>query len=157
MNLEKLDLSDNKISDIGPLSGLINLITLFAENNEISDWSPLEHLSDIIRTPSTPPVELGQPGVERVAITYAGGEVTDFHIVIGENVPLSAKIEPMGVDAVVEWISSDTDVFTVASRDYYGTSATVTGVGIGVATLTVRAGDVEATAIVRCSGGGGLI
>ena len=43
-----LDLHDNKISDVSPLSGLVNLIVLDLDDNEISDISPLNGLTNLI-------------------------------------------------------------------------------------------------------------
>ena len=44
IELESLDLSDNSISDVSALSGLINLTSLWLYNNSISDVSALSGL-----------------------------------------------------------------------------------------------------------------
>ncbi|MFA5069652.1 MAG: leucine-rich repeat domain-containing protein, partial [Candidatus Omnitrophota bacterium] len=46
-NLQKLDLSDNRISDLSPLAGLINLHELYLDVNQISDLSPLEGMTNL--------------------------------------------------------------------------------------------------------------
>jgi uncharacterized protein YjdB len=84
-----------------------------------------------------------------VDTTYSNRTKTDFTASIGERVPLRARIEPVGIELDVEWISSDTSVFQVVKTNPEGTAATVTGIGVGNATLTVRVGDKEAECIVR--------
>jgi len=42
-----LRLGDNQISDISPLAGLDNLITIELLENEITDWSPVSHVDDV--------------------------------------------------------------------------------------------------------------
>ena len=44
LDLMVLDLHDNKISNISPLSGLMNLMVLDIRNNMISNFSPISHL-----------------------------------------------------------------------------------------------------------------
>ena len=47
-NLSKIDLKDNKISDLSPLAGLIHLTQLnFVRNRNISDLSPLKDLKNL--------------------------------------------------------------------------------------------------------------
>ena len=46
-NLEELGLDGNEISDISPLSGLTNLEMLGLDGNEISDISPLSGLTNL--------------------------------------------------------------------------------------------------------------
>lgn len=45
--LERLDISDNDITDISPLSSLTKLKKFYAANNSISDLSPLSNLAEI--------------------------------------------------------------------------------------------------------------
>eukprot|EP01044_Picomonas_judraskeda_P029674 COSAG03_NODE_10372_length_655_cov_0.406475_1_plen_122_part_00 len=45
VNLQRLDLNDNQISDITPLSALVRLKGLGLKNNQISDRTPLDNLS----------------------------------------------------------------------------------------------------------------
>ena len=87
--------------------------------------------------------------VTYLAITYANKATDDFTVKIGEKVPLRAKMEPVGIDEPVIWTSSNTSVFQVVKDNPEGTSATVTGVGAGTATLTISIGGREATSIVR--------
>ncbi|MFN7524192.1 MAG: leucine-rich repeat domain-containing protein [Aphanizomenon sp.] len=46
-NLTSLDLSENKISDIKPLSNLTNLTSLSLSGNKISDIKPLSNLTNL--------------------------------------------------------------------------------------------------------------
>ena len=99
------------------------------------------------------PPESVAPAVTSVIITYAGTKTTDFTAKIGEQVPLKAKIEPPGVEADIEWISSNENVFeVVVAKDVSGINAKVTGKGVGDATLTVIVnGEIEAKCTVRVS------
>jgi internalin A len=45
--ITELDLSNNQISDVGPLASLINLKVLNLSNNQISDIEPLVGLSEL--------------------------------------------------------------------------------------------------------------
>ena len=93
--------------------------------------------------------EAPTPVVTSVTITYAGIMKDDFTAKIGEQVPLKVRIEPAGIEAEAEWISSNTNVFEVVAKDTAGIEAKVTGKGKGDATLTVKVGDIEAKCIVR--------
>jgi len=106
--------------------------------------------------PSTPPPVVEEtpppptpPQVRSVIITYAGRENKDFTAAVAEKVPLVAKVEPPGLDEEIIWTSSNRNVFEVVETSLDGTTATVTGVGKGTATLTVTVGGVEATCVVR--------
>ena len=48
VNLRMLDLSSNRIRDLGPLSGLVGLEKLDLSSNEISDLSPIAGLTNLI-------------------------------------------------------------------------------------------------------------
>jgi len=96
-------------------------------------------------TPSPSP----SPQVVSVTITYNNVKKTDFTAKITEKVPLRVKIEPVGIDAEIIWESSNTSVFAVVPTSTDNTTATVTGVGKGDATLTVTVGDMSATCTVR--------
>jgi len=98
---------------------------------------------------NTPPTPTPPQEVRTVTITYSGRAKTDFTIRVGENVPLSVRIEPLGIEADIIWTSSDRNIFEVVPVDLEGRQVKVTGVGIGNATLTVSVGGVEATCIVR--------
>ena len=86
--------------------------------------------------------------VESVRIMYSNITKTDFTAKVGEQVPLRASVEPVGIEEEIIWTSSNTDVFEVVPNTT-GTNATVYGIGKGNATLTVTVGDKEATCIVR--------
>jgi len=89
------------------------------------------------------------PCLFSVAITYADRPMTDFTFRIGERVPLSARIEPVGPEYSIKWSSSDENIFTAVTDDATGVSATITGIGNGSATLTVTVGDIQAECTVR--------
>ena len=91
------------------------------------------------------------PTVESVTIRYQNSPRKEFTAKISEQVPLNIKIEPAGVEAEIEWLSSNTTVFDVVETDTTHIKAKVTGKAKGSGTLTVRVGDVEATCIVRVS------
>jgi len=109
---------------------------------ETSHSPPEESVSE---EPSVSP----SPTVTSVMITYTGYERKEFTAKIGEQVPLKIKVEPPGVEADVEWSSSNTSIFDVVQTDINGSSATVTAKQVGNATLTVRVGDINVTCIVR--------
>lgn len=119
--------------DIASFPGRVDTSPPEQKDPEEPDDSPAPVLSEVIS----------------VDITYSNRTKTDFTASIGERVPLRARIEPVGIELDVEWISSDTSVFQVVKTNPEGTAATVTGIGVGNATLTVRVGDKEAECIVR--------
>jgi Leucine-rich repeat (LRR) protein len=47
INLKKLDLADNEITDVSPLAGLTKLELLILEDNRISDVTPLSKLTNL--------------------------------------------------------------------------------------------------------------
>jgi hypothetical protein len=99
---------------------------------------------------STPPPQPPSPSeVQAVSIVYSGRVMTDITMRVGEIIPLSVRIEPLGIDAEVVWSSSDRSVFEVTPTDVEGTSARVTGVGRGTATLTVTFDGVVAECAIR--------
>jgi len=89
------------------------------------------------------------PDVRDVTITYTGRTRTEFTARVNERVPLAVRIEPLGAEGEITWSSSNRSVFEVVPNDLEGRQATVTGVGVGNATLTVSVGGIEATCIVR--------
>ena len=132
-----------------PAESSPDLSSLGTDNDNVTETGPPV-------SPSPPPTESEEPSVSplpvvtSVIITYAGVKKDDFTAKIGEQVPLKVKIEPPGVEAEVEWVSSNTNVFDVVARDTTGLDAKVTGKGRGDATLTVIVnGEIEAKCIVR--------
>ena len=93
---------------------------------------------------TTPPT----PTIETVTIRYSGSVRTEFTARVGERVPLSVRIDPLGIEAEIIWASSNRNVFEVVPN-IDGTQATVTAIAIGTETLTVTVGDVTAECIVR--------
>ena len=132
-----------------PTDNIPDMSGLGTDGDNISELGPS-------MDPSPPPTTSEEPSVSpvpvvtSVIITYAGVKKDDFTAKIGEQVPLKVKIEPPGVEAEVEWVSSNTNVFDVVARDTTGLDAKVTGKGRGDATLTVIVnGEIEAKCIVR--------
>ena len=92
--------------------------------------------------------------MESLAITYANSERTEFTCRVGDRVPLSARLEPAGAGTAGEitWASDNPSVLEVVPSNLEGTNVQVTAIGNGTATLTVSAGGLEATCIVRVRG-----
>ncbi|MCL2152652.1 MAG: hypothetical protein FWH57_06820 [Oscillospiraceae bacterium] len=126
-------------------------------NPDDDDNTEMPGTNPVIPTPSaTPELENSPeptvsptPEVRSVTITYAGKEKKDFTVKVGESVSLRVKIDPVGVEEEIIWTSSDRNVFEVVELNTEKTSAKVTGIGAGVATLTVTVGDVVAECTVR--------
>jgi len=103
-------------------------------------------------TPSPTPdaiTESPTQKVQKVTITYNNKENKDFTAKVAEKVALRVRIEPVDAGEEIIWESSNTKVFDVVATNTEKTQATVTGIGKGVATLTVKVGGVEAECIVR--------
>ena len=89
-----------------------------------------------------------------IAVTYLNRPTSDFTAAVGEKIPLRARLEP-AVDLngmAIIWSSSNSNVFTVATNNAEGTSATVTITGAGNARLTVTCGNAIYEVIVRSRG-----
>jgi hypothetical protein len=89
------------------------------------------------------------PGIHAVAITYAGRARTDITLGEGESFRLQVRYGSAANDDAIVWTSSDRNVFDVVVVNADGTEVMVTGMGRGVAVLTVSVGGVEAECIVR--------
>jgi uncharacterized protein YjdB len=87
-----------------------------------------------------------------VTITFNNREATDFSMDRGDRIALRVRVEPVGIDEEIIWMSSDRSIFEVVPSNAEGTAATVTGIGAGRATLTVTVGGVEAECTVRVRG-----
>ena len=98
-------------------------------------------------TPTPPPA----PQVQSVTITYAGRGIKDNDLTeyVGNKLALGARVEPPGIEEVIDWRSSDTGVFEIVPTSTDGTAATLTPIAKGTATLTVTVGGVESTCIIR--------
>ena len=78
-----------------------------------------------------------------------GPEGREFTTSVGESIPLSVRVEPLGVEDEIIWSSSDRAIFEVTPTNPEHTEATVRAVGRGTGRLTVTVGDVTETVIVR--------
>ena len=127
--------------------------TVYIGSGAIATPSPTE-------TPPTPPPDAGSGNagtdspptvgdVVSVAIVYSNRPVDDVTIGIAERAPLRVRIEPVGVGSEIVWTSSNASVFQVVPDNAEGTSAMITGVGVGVATLTASVDGVEADCVIR--------
>ena len=105
---------------------------------------PTPELPTIVPEPPSP-----QPQVSFVTITYNGRKIEDFTEAVGKTVPLGARVEPVGIQEEIIWMSSDRSVFEVTTTNADGTAAKVTPISKGTAILTVSVGGVEAECIVR--------
>jgi len=98
--------------------------------------------------------EPASPSVSSIRVLHNRNPIrgNDFTQPLGVPIVLDLRIEPVGVEEVPVWSSSDTSVFEVVPTNPEGTSARVTGVGAGRhATLTVSVGGLEEEVIVRIS------
>ena len=100
--------------------------------------------------PSSAP-QIQTQGVQSVAITYYGRQLTDVSMDVGDRIPLMLSIEPLGVEEGLTqvWTSSDLNIFKIEDTNLKGVDAVITGISSGVATLTVSVGGVIAECIVR--------
>ena len=96
------------------------------------------------------------PEVRSVKIVYGANaqEKTDVTIKPGEIVLFSAALEPVGVQCEIIWESSNEQVFTVGVANAEG-GAIVKATDVGIAVLTVKAGDKTAECIIRVRKGSG--
>jgi len=126
------------------ISNLPNDLTV----NSLEGTNPVKPSPEPVIEPEEPEQE-PVPTVRNLIITYNGRENKDFTARINEKVDLKVTVVPEGVGEVVIWESSNESVFQVVSLDTDGTSARVTGLGRGTATLTASAGEIVAECIVR--------
>jgi len=99
-------------------------------------------------TPTPEPEEVAPLEVSSVTITYLGNPRKDFQVKVGEVVELKVRVEPFGIEADIEWTSSNTDIFDVVPTTINRDTVNVTGIGVGTATLTVIVNGIEETCIV---------
>lgn len=78
-----------------------------------------------------------------------GPEGREFSMRVGESITLTVRIEPLGVEDEIIWLSSDRAIFEVTPTNPEHTEVTVRAVGRGTARLNVTVGEVTETVIVR--------
>ena len=66
---------------------------------------------------------------------------TAFHAKVDGTVLLHAKIIPDGADAVITWVSGDTEILDVVPLDSSGVEANIIGKTAGIVDITISAGD----------------
>jgi len=98
-------------------------------------------------TPESPvttvqPPESPLPDV-RTTIMYADRPVTDFTMEVGEKVPLSVRIEPVGAEGDILWHSSDPEILDIVLSKTTGSVVIVTAKDRGTVTLSVSVDGVE--------------
>jgi hypothetical protein len=62
---------------------------------------------------------------------------------------MGVRVEPIGIEEEIIWMSSDRSVFEVVPQNTEGTQARITMIGRGTADLIVSVGGVEAVCIIR--------
>ena len=99
------------------------------------------------RSPYNPEIQkISAPEVTSVTLDKENAEIE-----IGETVTLIPTVTPSNANPNYVWSSSDENIATV-------NNGVVTGVGVGIATITVEAGDdITAECIVKVTRGGGTI
>ena len=78
-----------------------------------------------------------------------GSEGDEFSFKVGDSLTLTAKIEPLGVQAEIIWATSDQSIFEVTPTNAEKTEAVVRAIGRGTGRLTVTVGELVETVIVR--------
>lgn len=53
--LTHLDISSNQVTDLTPLAGLSQLVTLTADGNPVQDWTPVAHVTTVSGAPTATP------------------------------------------------------------------------------------------------------
>jgi len=119
------------------------------EPGEIEDDPPIYTPPPAVESPTIIPEPSPPLEVRLVTITYNGKKTDDFTEYVGKTVPLGVRVEPVGIQEEIHWLSSDRSVFDVAATNADGTTALVTPIGRGTATLTVSVGGVDAECTVR--------
>lgn len=118
--------------------------------------TPGERDPPAVPTPS-PPLQTPAPAdptppvpaeLRSFDITYAGTAVTNITLLEGEGIELYVDIDPVNAEAEINWISSDSRVFTVTPSGSGGRSATINGVSAGNAILTVTVGTIVNTCAI---------
>jgi len=108
-----------------------------------------------ITPPPSPPIVTLTPTptptleVNSVTITFAGSKREDITEYVGNQLTLGARVDPVGIEETIIWMSSDRSIFEVVATNTEGTAATVTPIAKGTATLTVSVGGVEAKCVMR--------
>jgi len=105
-----------------------------------------EDINDALGEPPQPPAA---PEVRDVVITFQNRRIEDFTERVGNSIVLGVRVEPIGIEEPIIWMSGDTSVFEVVATNPEGTSARVTAISHGDVYLTVSVGGVEARCMVR--------
>jgi tetratricopeptide (TPR) repeat protein len=138
-----------------PASWTDNAFGIYVNMSEYphpDSWTPLDmDVYDLAAAPTPTPTP---SAAESVQITYMGSSIhkdpstgkDNFTIRVGETVILQVKTLPAETGIAPVWESSDEGVFMV---NYTESEATVTGVGRGIATLTVTVGNATTECIIR--------
>jgi len=92
------------------------------------------------------------PDVQSLDITHNGASITDISMDVGEAATLHALIEPFDAEFDISWENSDPQIFSVVTNGGDGAEVTLTGLTAGTAKLTVKAGNITRTCIVRILG-----
>ena len=98
--------------------------------------------------PPSPPMPAVD--VQAVTIIHANQEIIDFTLRLGDApVPMNVRIAPAGYREEITWSSSNEGVVEVIPSNAQGTTAEIRAIGVGSAEVTVRAGGITQTCVVR--------
>lgn len=78
-----------------------------------------------------------------------GADGDEFSFNVGQALNLTVHVEPLGIEYVPMWATSDRGIFEVTPTNTENTEVTVRATGRGTGRLTVTVGDVTETVIVR--------
>jgi len=100
-------------------------------------------------SPPEPPPPPG-PEVRSVTVTFGTGTLNaDFTERVGNTLTFGVRVEPVGVEEDIIWMSSNIGVFDIVELNPEGTQARLTAISPGTETLTVSVGGVTAEHTVR--------
>ena len=132
--------------EMDPDDGLVSL------ESEITVPEPIELEEEEEEEPEEP---LEALTLRSISVLYRGNQLIqgsegrEFSFRVGESLSLTARVEPLGIEADIIWASSDRAIFEVTPTDTSGTEAVVRAIGRGTGRLTVTVGELTETVIVR--------
>jgi serine/threonine protein kinase len=91
--------------------------------------------------PEVSPQVTASPEVQSIDMKYRGITVQELTMIIGDELSVSALLEPYISNIVIEWTSSDTAVFNVLPATT-GSEASIVAVNPGSAMLVITSGNI---------------
>ena len=101
--------------------------------------------------PTLPPPTPIQTEVQSISVERNGAPITDISLIVGDEIFLDALILPTDVEVIIEWTSSNQDVFIVYAEQN-GHYASIIGMQPGSATLSVKADNVSISFMIYVNG-----